>query len=647
MSTTKKVFSVVALLFAVIIIFQSCVFKLSDRDFWEHLKAGEIMVQNHAIIKHDVFAYPRQNKPYLATQSWLSEIILYLVWHAAGYKGIIILRIVLVMLTFLLLFLIDTSNIFSPFLIVWTANLAHPGFLERPQLFTYLCFAIFMFLSFKYMETKSHRYLWLFPATGLLWVNFHGAAVLMGVMILFFLFCNEFFEYMLRNRNAPDQNARESVHALALTLLGLGVVIFCPPNTYHNFTYLFNLMGDRTIGFIDEWKPREIAIYLRSLGPLWVLAAVSFAITKERKLFAVLVLICTGYLSRKAFRHEMIFDIAAGGIIIFNLKRSAIWRQVQERLVSRPVLMAILFLGGMIGLGKYTYSVYAEMAYGEYLYGWGTFEPARGAFDFLQRQQITGNMFNTYGIGSYLIYRGYPDRPIYIDGRNVDHGFEFMNQTYFAGQVPQVWQKLDDEYHFSYAIIDYGIIRKKDYVPYCDHLNDNPAWKLVYIDDWIAIYLKDSAQNRRIIDACQYRFITPENMIYETLMKNVSADHIAGTESELRRMIAAQNDGTKARLMLARLCLNADRVNEAERWAQEVADIQPKRPEAYQILAAIALRKSDFAQAGAYYDKSVILAGDHYPNINYNFIAAVFMKAGNSEKAEFYRKKAEQAHVSQ
>jgi hypothetical protein len=44
-----------------------CAFKIMDRDFWWHSKAGEILVREHRWITTEPFAYTREGKPYLAT----------------------------------------------------------------------------------------------------------------------------------------------------------------------------------------------------------------------------------------------------------------------------------------------------------------------------------------------------------------------------------------------------------------------------------------------------------------------------------------------------------------------------------------------------------------------------------------------------
>ncbi|GAG27787.1 unnamed protein product, partial [marine sediment metagenome] len=44
------------------------------------------------------------------------------------------------------------------------------------------------------------------------------------------------------------------------------------------------------------------------------------------------------------------------------------------------------------------------------------------AVDYLLKNNLPGEIFNSYDHGSYLIYRLYPERKVYIDGRIAMYG---------------------------------------------------------------------------------------------------------------------------------------------------------------------------------------------------------------------------------
>jgi tetratricopeptide (TPR) repeat protein len=88
------------------------------------------------------------------------------------------------------------------------------------------------------------------------------------------------------------------------------------------------------------------------------------------------------------------------------------------------------------------------------------------------------------------------------------------------------------------------------------------------------------------------------------------------------------------------------RPDEVEAIAADVERIQPHRPEACALRAAVAVTQQRYADAGADFDCVVRLAGDDYPDINYAAIADVFAKAGDTRKENHYRRLAGLAPVA-
>jgi len=62
-------------------------------------------------------------------------------------------------------------------------------------------------------------------------------------------------------------------------------------------------------------------------------------------------------------------------------------------------------------------------------FGYGIDDRGPRRLRFLDRLAARGPLFNNYDIGGYLLYRGYPRRAMFVDGRNVDYGFDFLEKT--------------------------------------------------------------------------------------------------------------------------------------------------------------------------------------------------------------------------
>lgn len=607
-------------------------FKVFDRDFWWHVTAGNLMLQTGHLIQTDPFAFTRAGLPYLATHEWLAQIVMATVMNLGGIDGIIVFRTLMCVLTFGLLLLISPHRIWPlGFIAIWAANIVRGGFLERPQLFTFVIFAAMILLSFLFLDTKDTRKkIWIcsaFAVLELLWVNMHGGAALLGIALMGFLFLQRATDAIT---GAHLQESKKDALLLLGTGCALGIIFILPPNGIDSIQYVWDLLHDKTIAYIAEWQPRAWPLYLQEMSFFWVIALGTIVIGRRHWIFCALLLLATGYLSRQAFRHETLFVMATLGVAFYQLGHASffdrLWNWLQTR-VLWSALLAALCLGILIPA---VHSRGTAFMRHDNLFGYGAFDLAKGAADFVQKEKIAGNMFNTYGIGGYLIYRGIP---VFIDGRNVDYGFDFMTHTYAAGIDASVWDQLVEKYTLNYAIVDYDVIRLADHIPYSQHLDTNPEWKVVYMDDWTAVYVKNTLENAGIIQRNAYKFLNPTTLQFHSDFATVKPADMPALEAELQRMIAGSPQSIKARLLLANLLARNNQPDKAKKLAEEAMLMRPRSPEPYAVLASLAVAAQNWKKAADLYRTVLHLAGDEYQDINYKFLSMVFAQAGDSRAA--------------
>jgi hypothetical protein len=103
-----------------------------------------------------------------------------------GAAGIILLRTLMMAACLLLVLGLDGRRlVVNSLLAILAANAMQPAFIERPQLFTFVCFAAFLRLVFPVLETSLTRAKALvLVGLQVLWVNAHGAASLMGIVVV-------------------------------------------------------------------------------------------------------------------------------------------------------------------------------------------------------------------------------------------------------------------------------------------------------------------------------------------------------------------------------------------------------------------------------------------------------------------------------
>ncbi|MDD5751858.1 MAG: hypothetical protein PHS73_05065, partial [Candidatus Peribacteraceae bacterium] len=400
--------------------------------------------------------------------------------------------------------------------------------------------------------------------------------------------------------------------------------------------YLHSLMGDRTILFIREWMPRPIFETMEDHWPL-VLAALAALIASRRwPVLSGLLLLSTAVMARFAVRHETFFALAAAAVTLAELKHLEPWKRRLDALGRRPMVAVLVALTVLLLLTVKTQANYHRYAAQEYLYGYGAFDLAQGAVDFIEREHVAGSAFNTYGIGGYLLYRGYPQRKVFIDGRNVDYGFDFMMQTFIAGKDPEKWKELEDRYRLTVALVDYNVVRDEGDISYARHLDRNPAWALVYLDDWVAVYVKDIPEHADIIARNRYRHITPHLLESNTLAQTATGGHLPALESELIRVIEGNPSDIKGRVELAKLRLRGGDPAGARVLAEEVLHLQPMRPEPHALLAAVEGMEGRWDRAAEAILTAVRRAGANYPDLDYAAVAKILLKGGKPWLARWY-----------
>ncbi len=651
MSTYKILFAF-ALVAAGII--SLCTFRVLDRDFWWHVKAGEIMVQTHQLIHTDPFAHTREGLPYVSTHEWLAQVFFYLVWSAGGATGEIIFRGLVVAAAFIGILLIKPKTIWiTGFLILIAAYMNRPSFMDRPQLFSFVFFACFLYAAFYYLTRANGEPLfasswrkWFLLAlvcVQLLWVNMHGAAAAYGIMVLCALVAENVFEWIGSTQESSRIRATREIQYLGIVICTLAVAALVSPNGFHTFSDLFVYTSDQTLSLVREWQPRGLGGYTKDILPFWIVAATALVLGKKHRIFSVALLAVLGYLSMQSYRHGIFFIFTTLALAVYSFGDS-IWytraEALAKRYAARTTFLLLVLLGGMVWYVSYkNISVLQREGYA----GYGVAALAEGAYDFLEKADITGRMFNTYAIGDYLLFRGYPDRKVYIDGRNIDYGYEFLREATVAGFDPNKWEEIEKKYGLTYAVIEYplppGASSEHD-LPYVVHLARNKAWVLVYVDDKVAVYVKDIPEHAKVIKEYGYRFITPEGIEYGKVFLDTEKEDVTEREEELERVASSTSQGIKAKLLLAHYYVDTGNMDKAMKFAQDALKAQPYRPEVYEALGVVYAGKKEWMKAGDAFEKSLSLTGGVGFPINYEYLSNIFLQAGDSVRANKYHQKA-------
>ncbi len=464
-----------------------------NQDIGRHLKSGEIIWESGSVYKTNLFSFTEPDQSFI-NHHWLGEVIFYLTDRAVGLEGLIILKTILLVLVVLVLFLSTrgTAGI-GHFLL--TAAFAAPLFLTRtdirPEIFSYLCLSIFLFVCFraKYVRTSdifNQKWLYALPFVQILWTNTHIYFALGPMIMLFFLIDRYFLD-------------RANFKKYLLTFLAVSAATLINPNFINGAlapltilnNYGYSVLENQNIFFLKDYglHIRDIVFFQFSLVVLIVTAI--FAIKKSgiKKLSLELMLAAVfSILAFKMIRNFGLYGFAFVPIVSIFLSYPQ--KSVERHVVSFNHKWGYL---GIIGVLVWLIfnvpnnGVYDALASNK-RFGLIVPEGAAKAVEFVKENNIKGPVFNNFDVGSFLIWKLYPEQKVFVDGRPEAYSVEFFEKIYKPMQEnPALWEKYSDEYGINYVFFSHT-----DITPWArtflKHISKNPDWPIVYTDESVVIF---------------------------------------------------------------------------------------------------------------------------------------------------------------
>jgi hypothetical protein len=411
---------------------------VTDPDVWWHLRTGQLITQTRAFVHTDPFSFTRHGEPWV-NHEWLSDVLLYGLYRAVGWGGLIVVFGAITSLTLMLVFVrCPGKPYFAALALTLGAYAAAPGWGVRPHTISLLLASIFL-LVLDRSEENTRLIWWTVPLT-LLWVNLHAEFAL-GIALLALFFLGESVEAILGATNRSQSRAR--LRYLGMALAACIAVIPLNPNGLRMYTYpIETLRSSAMQKYIAEWaspnfhEARYVPFAIMLLGILFLLS-VSSRRVRPRDLLVLLV-VTAGAL--RSVRHISVFVLV--GVPILSALAQSWWHEnvrraqaVSTRSISRLVVNGLVLAAFLVFAVVRIETVVVHQPQSER----ANF-PA-GTVEFLNSQRQPGPIFNHYNFGGYFIWKLYPEYAVFIDGRADLYGDEFLHnfaKTYYVSD--QNWE---------------------------------------------------------------------------------------------------------------------------------------------------------------------------------------------------------------
>ena len=446
---------------------------VTDPDVWWHLRTGQLITETRAFVHTDPFSFTRQGQPWV-NHEWLSDLLLYGIYRAAGWSGLIVLFGALTSLTLMLVFVRSPGKpYFAALALVLGAYASAPSWGVRPHTLSLLLASIFL-LVLERSEQRPRLLWWTVPLT-LLWVNLHAEYAL-GISLLVLFLLGEMLDAALGIRDWLKTVPR--LRNLAIALTGCVAVVPINPNGLRMFTYPVETLRSAAMQkYIAEWASpnfhdgKYLPFAAILLGILFLLPVSPKRIRARDAL--LLVVFAAGGL--RSVRHISAFVLVA--VPILSGLAQSWWHEsvrkpnaVSPRSLRRLAVNATVLAAFLIFAMVRVHSVVANQAATE-----AKNFPA-GAAAYLASQRPGGPIFNHYNFGGYFIWKLYPQYRVFIDGRADLYGDDFLHdfaRTYYVTDPD--WQHTFREWKIETVILPPD-------APVVEGLRLSHSWNEVYSD---------------------------------------------------------------------------------------------------------------------------------------------------------------------
>jgi hypothetical protein len=478
---------------------------LSDCDTGWHIRTGEWIVANRWVPTRDIFSFSKPGDAWYAWE-WLSDVLFAWLNSRGGLAAVVLFSILLIAITFTLLFRLVRRKS-NPIVALVVTMVAAAGssvhWLARPHLFT-LFFLVLFYGALERVRDGRTRlagvpYLALLPVATILWTNLHGGFFI-GILTILAYGGGELLKIAFsadRGERRPGwlRAGRYFLSALACLAASLANPYFYRLHV-HVWQYLRDPYPARHImEFLTLSFHHPAAIFFESM--LLMGAAAAFWCVSKGRFTEPLLLLVWGHAALLASRNIPIFMIAAAPLVAAAIEewlarlpelRVAEWL----RTAARKFNVMAAATGETDDMARWHLaSVAGALVVAALLYAPSPPQPFRAEYDRKSypaaaletlRRDPSARIFTLDQWGDYLIYRLYPRTRVFVDGRSDFYGDDFEEKYIDVLNVKYDWEKILGRFGVDTILLPPS-------APLAGALKESSRWRVVY-DDGVALVFR-------------------------------------------------------------------------------------------------------------------------------------------------------------
>ena len=554
-------FGIIPILLLVALVFLT-ITAVSDTDVWFHLALGRELVEFGRLPRTDIFSFTAGGREWISS-GWLSSALYYFFFTLGSGPdsffgpsggGLVLIVLAVVAAAFAGVYFVSlrrgAAHGTMALLLLASALASYMRFNPRPDVFTPSFMAVLLLLLATAPAAGIAWRLWALPVIFVAWPNFHAGFIIGFVPVGFYLIFG-----LVQWLQAGFPQPARTLGGRFLPLVLCFVVWMANPYG-PRILALAGKIAHIPEGSISiwEWMPLIVATPGYSLpAPVYaglialVLLAAAALLMGRRghrlPLWGWATLIVLAALMCYQRRHVALFAIAVPAVMVCHLAPLDAWLARQRGLISVSAALGALIICSLKMTGALQ---------------WGGATPPEigrncrvlpcATTDFLTAAPPPENIFNSYGLGGYLLYHLAGRTKVFIDGRLDVYDHSTWRDLLDAQEKPERLDEIIAHYNLTTFVVDIqGWFDTPHHL--APRLAARPDMKLVYFDDSVAVLVRETTATASYIATHRIEFLNP----FRPAQLDAAAQNPAERQvlqAELERMIQ-QSMGSSSSLALA------------------------------------------------------------------------------------------------
>lgn len=462
-----------------------------DRLLWDgdtalHTRTGDFILDHGHVPTTDPFSYTRPGERWFALQ-WLTGLTFAVLNRAAGLKGIVLLSGVVIVL-YLTLLLRDmvkrgSSGLVALLLVMAGANASVIHFHARPHIFTLLYLVVANAIIAADREKPSWR-VWLLVPLTIVWANMHsGFPAILAVLGI------------LVAGSALSRNWT-NVKRYGIVTAACGLATLINPNGIALHLHILKFLNSPwAMDNINEYqspvfRTEPMHYYMALLFLALMVCARHFA---RREWTECLWILFFAAASLTSARHIPLFIVTT--LPMIGAALTSLWNEFSATQARTSVAGVLADLAEKSTVKIRPLSVWAVIAVaGVALFGKQDNWPKdlspkyfpRAAVSGMESQLAASHVFTTDQWGDYLLWTGYPNQRVFMDGRSDFFGEKVGTEYVTAANGQPGWREILDRYKVDTVLLSPA-------TPLIELLSSDPSWRVLRRDEQAVLLSRTTA----------------------------------------------------------------------------------------------------------------------------------------------------------